>query len=141
MARKRKDKGSSVGGYFRALFAENPAWLRSKSNSVVLARYRQDHGMAEDAPVPKNIQANMANVKSLLRKKKKKRSRRADVVAEGTAAVATRTARIGRVTLETLEDYIDEGMNLARTLDRDGLDEVIRTLKKARNLVVWKQGE
>jgi hypothetical protein len=36
---------------------------------------------------------------------------------------------------------IDECLTMAKTLDRSGLEEVIHHLRRARNQVVWKQGE
>jgi hypothetical protein len=40
-----------------------------------------------------------------------------------------------------LEDHIDECLMLAKRLDREGLDDVIKHLRRARNIVVVKLGE
>ena len=42
---------------------------------------------------------------------------------------------------ELLEEKVDDCLTLARIHDREGLDEVIRLLRRARNQVVWKIGE
>jgi DNA-binding MurR/RpiR family transcriptional regulator len=42
---------------------------------------------------------------------------------------------------DTVEERIDDCLTAARNLDKDGLEEVIRLLRKARNAVVWKIGQ
>jgi len=43
--------------------------------------------------------------------------------------------------LEALEQLIDECLVLAKTLDRESLEDVIQHLRIARNTVVRKTGE
>jgi hypothetical protein len=43
--------------------------------------------------------------------------------------------------LELLEEQIDDCLSLAKSLDREGLGEIIRLLRGARNKVVWKMGQ
>jgi hypothetical protein len=43
--------------------------------------------------------------------------------------------------LDSLEEHIDEGLRLAKNIDRAGLDKVIGLLRQARNQVVWKMGQ
>jgi hypothetical protein len=40
-----------------------------------------------------------------------------------------------------LEEKIDERMMLARETDAEGLDGVVKLLRRARNEVVWRSGE
>jgi hypothetical protein len=136
MAKRRKRRGESVMGYFRTVFGEHPEWLNEKSNAATLARYRQDHGLAEDAPLDKKITSNLANLKSVLRKQQR----------EGGAGRRTATAVASNHTrgggkLEGLEEMIDDALTQAKTLDREGLRDVIGHLRRARNLVVWKLGQ
>ena len=43
--------------------------------------------------------------------------------------------------LEMLEERIDDCLSMAKGMDRAPLEEVIRHLRHARNMVVWKLGE
>jgi AT hook motif len=135
--------GETTSGYFRRIFKENPSLLVSKSNSELLSRWLADHPGHKE--VPKNVQGNMSNVKSLLRKKKRKKLGRpkkveqaAQVEIVGARPMPIRVAPKG---LEALEEQIDDCLTFAKKLDRDGLDEVIRLLRKGRNAVVWKLGQ
>jgi hypothetical protein len=137
------ENGETTSGYFRRIFKENPSLLVSKSNSELLGRWLADHPGHKE--VPKNVQGNMSNVKSLLRKKKRKKLGRPKKVeqAAGVEAVSTQPTpiRIPPKGLEALEEQIDDCLTFAKKLDRDGLDEVIRLLRKGRNAVVWKLGQ
>jgi hypothetical protein len=144
--RRRKRRGDSISGYFKQVFAERPEWLHEKSNDVILARYREDKGMAPDAPLPKNIRQNLANVKSVLRSKGKRggakgpgRKRGRPAAAHTAVAVAV-LPQVDNV-LETLEEMIDDCLTVARNYDREGLHSVIQALRRARYEVVWKLGE
>jgi hypothetical protein len=39
-----------------------------------------------------------------------------------------------------IEEQIDDCLTAAKHMDREGLDDVIRLLRNARNAVVWKLG-
>jgi hypothetical protein len=145
---RRKSKPGSVSGYFRKVFAERPDWLGEKSNDAILARYREDHNIAPTGEVDKKIKQNLANLKSVLRKKgrKKKLGRpRKDAaapvaaLAPAAAAVAVRKAPVSK--LDTLEESIDDCLTYAKGMDRDAMHDVIVLLRKARNAVVWKIGQ
>jgi len=140
-AEQTNGPGETTAGYFRKVFAEHPEWLAGKSNADVLARWLADHpGHAE---VPEKIKQNLANIKSILRKKsRKKRGRRKK---EGQAGeVTTTTVAASRKSvrgLESLELAIDDCLTTARMMDSEGLADVIGFLRQARNAVVWKLGE
>ena len=131
---KRGRKKKSVGGYFRTVFASHPEWLRGKSNAPLLAQYRKDKGMAEDAKVPNNIKANLANIKSVLRKEGRIKTGRKMISVKAVKAVPG-------TKMEALEELIDDCMTLAKNIDREGLANVISKLRSARNEVVWKTGK
>jgi hypothetical protein len=128
----------SVSSYFRKVFRENPKLLKSRSNDQLLQRWLNDHGETE---VPKRVKQIMANVKSLMRKARRKRGRRTEeeqaLAGPGGAAPARKPGR----GLEHLEEQIDDCLSAAKVLDREGLQPVIRLLRQARNAVVWRLGQ
>jgi hypothetical protein len=138
---KKGAAGGSIRSYFRKLFDENPKWVHEKSNNLIVARYRQDHGLGAEDPVEKRILSNLANLKSELRKKARQskpgpKGPRAKVEEPAEEAVnSTEKA------LEALEVQIDDCMMAASALDRHGLGRVLDHLRTARNLVVWKLGK
>ena len=131
---KRKHKRGSIAGYFRQVFEAQPEWLKEKSNDPILAKYRIDHGLAADALVDKRVKSNLANLKSVLRKKSRRKSKAA---AGGAVVASTRSGH----RLENLEEMIDDCLTLAKNLGRDTLEHIINLLRRARNEVVWKIGE
>lgn len=142
---KSKGQEGSLGGYFRKVFAERPDWLKGRSNDAILARYRTDHGMAPEATLEPRIKANLSNIKSVLRKQRRKRGKRdatstpAGAPAEMAATSTPRRGSTGR--LEMLEELIDDCLTMAKHEDREGLHDVIQHLRRARNNVVWKLGQ
>src|SRR5262249_14380729 len=130
---KKKAKGESLGGYFRQLFREHPEWLKIKSNDLIKQRYEADHPSQQ---FTSNIRANLANVKSLMRKQMRKRGRK-----PGTGAKPALVAALGGRDMESLELAIDNCLSMAREIDPVGLEPVIHSLRRARNQLVWKMGE
>ena len=142
----RRKKKDSVSGYFRTVFADRPDWLGEKSNDAILARYREDHGMAPGAEIDKNIKANLANLKSVLRGKRKLRKRRKQAESANGTTAAVSSVRLASSPrslkeLDQLEYYIDEALALAKHLDREGLDDIVRLLRAARNRVIIRIGQ
>jgi hypothetical protein len=136
----KPEGGETTAGYFRRVFAENPKRLDAASNKEMLDRWLQDHPGEKE--VPNNVKANLANIKSVLRKQGRKRQARRDAAAAAGGATAGAAAPPRAPEgLERLEEHIDEGLTLAKNLDREGLDTVIQYLRQARNLVVWKMGK
>ena len=73
MAKKASPEGGdgkeSTAGYFRKVFEEKPQWLNERSNKKLLKRWLADHpGQTE---VPTSVKANLANLKSVLRSKRR----------------------------------------------------------------------
>ncbi|MBI3408356.1 MAG: hypothetical protein HY040_08365 [Planctomycetes bacterium] len=137
MAKASKEKGESVMGYFRGVFKSNPKWLRMRSNDAVLQCWLRDHPNFSE--VPKQIKNTLANVKSVLRHKRRGRKARAAAAANGGPGKSSRKPIYKG--LELLEVQIDDCLSMARSFDSDGLVEVIRALRHARNQVVWKSGQ
>jgi hypothetical protein len=136
-----------VAPYFRPIFEQNPKLLRTRSNKEVLERWLADHPGHKS--VPNNVKTGLANLKSVMRKKMRKRRGRkaqADVATGTTAAVAKSgvapmlSRNRADAKLEQLEMQIDECLMSAKVLDPQNLDDVIKHLRRARNLVVWKLG-
>jgi hypothetical protein len=135
--------GEPSSGYFRRVFQENPKLLVTRSNEELVSRWLADH--PGEKAMPPKVQGHMSNVKSLLRKKgRKKLRKRAPVEHDGALqAVSTqlKPAKIFPKGLEALEEQIDDCLTSAKKLDREGLVDVIRLLRNARNGVVWKLGQ
>jgi len=145
MAKQAKSHGQAaqpetISGYFRRVFRENPRLLNTRSNDELLKRWLADHPGQKE--VPKQVKNGLQNVKSVLRSKGRRRQRRG-AAAGAMAAVTERTRPAGRRQghLETLEGRIDDALMFARSLDEEGLQDVISHLRRARNEVVWKMGQ
>ena len=140
---KRRRRGSgeeSVSGYFRSVFERKPHLLDSGSNKELLDGWLADHPGVEK--VPNNVKSNLANLKSVLRKKRRqgKFTRANNVAVMEMPAPPAKPTTASLRALETLEESIDECLTVARTQDREGLGEVIKLLRQARNKVVWLMG-
>jgi hypothetical protein len=138
MARPKQSTNGAenISGYFRAIFKENPTLLKSRSNDELLKRWMSDH--PKEKEVPARVKQGLANVKSVLRSKRRGKKRKADS-EQGAVAVLEKPQRSPR--LETLEERIDDALTMARNLDREALESVIAALRRARNEVVWKMGQ
>lgn len=144
MAKKKQAAGKgeeTVAGYFRAIFKAKPHLLGERSNDPLLAQWLIDH--PDQKEVPNSVKTGLSNIKSVLRSKKRKKvARRAEenqVIEHGMKAKVARVPT-GSSKLEELEQHIDECLIEARLLDKEGLEDVIHHLRRARNAVVWKIG-
>ncbi len=133
MARPGRKK-KSVSGYFRKVFEQHPEWLKEKSNDLVLAQYRTDHGMTSEAAIKDSVKNNLANIKSVLRKKK-------GLGSYAATKAGTQRGSSGLIQrLEKLEGQIDDAMITAKGIDPIALESIIGHLRRARYEVVWKMG-
>lgn len=138
--------GESVVSYFRRVFQENPALLGQRSNDCLLETWLRDHpGQTE---IPNAVKKGLSNIRSALRSKGRNRtarkaSRQAQHMQEWLQQPTARTqpASSPMDALENLERHIDECLLEARLLAKDGLEDVINHLRRARNAVVWKIGQ
>jgi hypothetical protein len=136
--------GESIMGYFRQILEENPKLLRTRSNAKLLQRWLDDH--PGETEVPNRVKQGLSNIKSHLRKQRRRRGgRKAQEGAEEAAPVAGQapweTSHPAAKELEGLEVQIDDCITLAKNIDRTALDNVINLLRRARNQVVWKIGQ
>jgi hypothetical protein len=136
-----------VAPYFRPILLGNRKLLKTRSNKELLTRWLADHPGHKN--VPENVKSGLANLKSVLRKKLRgRRGRKAAAVAATGIAVAvaakpampllSKTRADSK--LEQLEMQIDDCLTMAKIIDREGLDPIIKILRRARNAVVWKLG-
>lgn len=134
---KSKERGekTSVMGYFRKIFQESPELLKTRSNEEVIKRWLADN--PAETEMPKSVRNTLANLKSVMRKKLRKRKPKSSLAAAVKPAVDGHARR----NLEALEALIDDALTMAKMLDREGLDSVIKQLRRARNEVVWKIGQ
>jgi hypothetical protein len=128
--KRKRRRRKSVGRYFRELFTSHPRWLDLKTNELVQAQYEKDH---PGKKMTKSVRANMANIKSVMRKEQREGGRKKG------AGVAN--ADWGLNTPEGLEIAIDQCLSAARALDPAGLDPVIRALRRARYELALQMGE
>ena len=139
MAKRRRSgsDGESVSGYFRAIFQRKPSLLNSGSNKELLDQWLRDHPGVEK--VPTNVKQNLANLKSVLRKKARQGK---FITSNGSAPVPApaRAATAPAKILESLEEHIDDCLTIARAQDREAFADVIKLLRHARNKVVWMMG-
>jgi len=136
--------GGSVMGYFREIYRANPKLLKVRSNEEVYRRWLADH--PDYSEVPEKIKNGLANLKSLMRKNKPKRTYNkskgeAKFPAAATPSNGTPTLHVSVSKLEGLEQQIDDCIVLAKNLDREGLENVIRSLRRARNEIVIRLGD
>lgn len=142
----KTEGGETTAGYFRAIFKKKPELLGERSNEPLLQQWLKDH--PDQTEVPKSVKANLANLKSALRSKGRKKqgkeeSKQAAAVQDWLQQPRARPRKAaGRLeSLESLERHIDDCLIEAAHLDRDGLEDVINHLRRARNSVVWKIGQ
>jgi hypothetical protein len=117
--------------------------LKERSNDELYRRWLADHPGHEE--VPSKVKANLQNIKSVLRAKrgKKKAAKQGSATAQSQAPAAVPPQPLRRLPakgLQQLEEQIDEVLGLARGLNRDGLQDVIAILRRARNEVVRRGG-
>jgi hypothetical protein len=136
----KKDNGEgTVSGYFRRVFAEDPRLLDTRSNDELFRRWLADN--PGETEVPERVRQILSNVKSVLRKKARRGGRRERAREEAAGAPPRPRPRHATSTLAALEEHIDDALTIAKVIDREGLQSVISLLRRARNEVVWKQGQ
>ncbi|HEV3256999.1 MAG TPA: hypothetical protein VG013_08985 [Gemmataceae bacterium] len=138
---RRKRRGR-ISSFFRPIFEADPALLYQPSNADLIAHWMEAHPRHTEVHL-KRVKQNLANLKSQMRKKDREeggKGRKAAAAAAG-ATQTTNAVPGGRPTMDRLEEYIDECLTMARNLDRSGLQDVIKLLRRARNEVVWKMGQ
>jgi hypothetical protein len=127
-------------GYFRRIIGEDRKLLKGRNNQVLLDRWLADHPGEKE--VPKNIRAILSNVKSTMRSKRRRRKKAATAGANGpTTQISPAMLKGKGHKLERLEEQIDDVLGLARGMAGEGLEDIVKLLRRARNEVVWKMGQ
>lgn len=137
----KKKSGESTMGYFKRVFKSNPKWLNETSNDAVIAKYKEDHGIGVDADVDKSIKNSLSNVKSVLRKELRTKGDAPGRPRRTIKVVAAKGSIMPPLSLETLEEVIDDSLTMARNFGLDKHHNVVRHLRAARNEVVWMGGQ
>src|SRR3954470_3558782 len=112
--------GENTSAYFRRILNETPTLLDSGSNKETLGRWLADH--PGQKIVPNNVRANLANIKSVMRKQGRTRGKRQEAAraAQPNAGSPPPIRKAGQK-LELLEEHIDDALTLAKNIDREGL--------------------
>jgi len=129
----RKRKRLSMSGIFREYFAAHPEWLQIKKNDAVLAQFVADH---PNIKINKRVKQAMANAKNVARKGgyKGTKGKQRKVAAMQAAIVGARGGALGGFQL--LEDHIDDCLAMAKQIGAGRIDDVVRHLHRARNILV-----
>ncbi len=137
MAKNADEQGESVMGYFRPILRENPKLLEERSNAELYQRWLHDH--PNETTIPERVRNGLSNLKSLMRRglETRKDGEQAGAANAG-AAPAARPAQKTGAGFAVLEEQIDDCLGFAKHLDREGLEDVIRLLREARNGLVRK---
>jgi hypothetical protein len=131
----------SVHSYFRRYYEQNPRQLNIRSNKKAFRAWLDDHPEYDE--IPPRVRNAVSNVKNLMRQKRKKQKSKttsAPVAAQAGNGTARPASALSPRVLQTLEEQIDQCLAMAKSVDPEGLGEVIQSLRKARNEVVVKQG-
>jgi len=134
---RKKAEEPSMSSYFRDIFKAEPKLLKIRDNRALRERWESDHPGKE---FTKNISQALANVKSIMRKSRKKYAPKKAESGNGAALKPAPTLAT-HAALERLEVSIDHCLSTARQLDSQGLDRAIKLLRAARNEIVWKSGQ
>jgi hypothetical protein len=120
----------TTSGYFRRLYTEHPEWLAERSNEAILAQWSADHSGEEP---PANLKANLANVKSAMRREQEPKE---PAIKEPSAECGATEDRHEYLT--DLEERLDDCLVRARASGAV-LANVVGLLRQARNEVVRQQ--
>ena len=134
MARKASTSGT-ISSWFRNVFTEHPEWLNLDNNRPIRDRWKLEHG----SEMPANVANIMTNMKGKMRGTRRGRRKGGKpgpkpktVVMAGPA----RTPRAALVELERLEERIDACLATARAMNVENIQDVIHSLRDARNGIV-----
>jgi hypothetical protein len=138
---RAKAEGESKSAVFTRLFDSRKDLLQVPSLDEILKLYASETG----SNITLKERQVAANIKSKLRKKyglrgrrgRRRRGRRRAMAGAAPVAVAA-APRPGA--LLALEDAIDDCIYLARKMESARLDDVVRTLRRARNHLILMNG-
>lgn len=135
---KTKAPGESTSAKLKKLFEADLELLRAREYDGLKEAWEKAY---PGKPFSASHRQIAANIKSRLRKVHGMRKRRTKTAAAAfdNGAVAPKPLR--PALLLPLEEHIDECLMLARGAGREQLADVIRSLKRARNLLIVMIGE
>lgn len=134
---KSKETPPSYSAYFEQLYAANPSWLDDSTNEQILRQWEKDHG---NQPMPPNVRSIMANKKSKMREKLGKAIRHKRIAIANDTSLPVPRGRLSIRALESLEEQIDNCLDLARQQHHPEMECVIKHLRIARRGVVLAMG-
>ncbi len=141
MAKAKADSGESRSRIFTRYFTDQKDLLKQPGFDAIIEKYKAEFPDREFTAQDRQI---AANIKSKLRREFgiRRRRRRAAAAVGASTNAGTTAPRAPRTigSLTTLEEQIDDCLMAAKRLDREGLDDVIRHLRRARNLIVVRLG-
>jgi hypothetical protein len=82
------------------------------------------------------VRQNLSNLKSILRKKLRRRGRPKLVTDDGSTPMEVQSAPRKVSGLEQLEVQIDDAIQFPKRLDTGALEDAVRLLRGARNRVI-----
>src|SRR5262249_15864248 len=125
----------TMTGYFRKILADNPKLLNKRSNKELFQRWMDDHPGHEKVPPQVKVAASNAKTAEKQKRKKRKKTTHLAASASGEAGNGTRPSapKPSAKVLQSLEEQIDNCIAFAKNLDPQGLEEVIQSLRHARN--------
>ena len=132
---KKANGGPNISDWFRQVYKEHPEWLKLDSNQSIRDRWKLEHG----SDMPQNVANIMSNVKGKLRAGLRGRRKGAKPGPKPKAALPTgaaRTPKAALAELERLEHRIDDCLATARAMNVENIQDVIHSLRDARNGIV-----
>ena len=136
---KTKVPSDSTSARLKALFKADQELLRAREYDGLKAAWEKAY---PGKPFNEGVRQIAANIKSRLRRELGMRKRRRKSSASVNGAHAPAAPKPLKATLlQPLEEHIDECLMLARAAGKEQLMDVIRSLKRARNLLIVMIGE
>jgi hypothetical protein len=139
---KSKGEGLSRSQIFRRYYEKKPELLKVPGFDDVSVMYKQEFPDRDFTERDRQIAANM---KTRMRKERniarRRRRRRVAAGAVGEMTLNLPRGHRGISSLQVLEEQIDDCLIAARRLGRPELVDVIKHLRRARNLIIVRLGE
>ena len=131
---KKAGSGPNISEWFRNVFGEHPDWLELGTNKPIRDRWKEEHG----SDMPDNVVNLMTNVKGKLRRDRREAAKpgRKPKAKPAAPAGPARTPRAALAELERLEERIDACLATARAMNVENIQDVIHSLRDARNGIV-----
>ena len=135
---RTKAPGESLSAKLKRLFRADTELLRTRDYDGLKAAWEKGN---PGKPFSEKLRQIAANIKSRLRKElgMRKRGRKRKMHASANGVAGPKPVR--PALLVPLEEHVDECLMLARGVGREQLGDVIRYLKRARNLLIVMIGD